>query len=318
MRNNIIQEGHIPQDGKQLHALRKTAHHSQADMAYLLQTFLKPHMKAGFSVLQPDISRLECEETALDVPKLLAYASLFKVVISTLLKPHFQTFCQSEFRLQHFATNAEADQHLCQLENEGRILAYSQFPSSFFVNPHDGSERFQQIAHPDYAETHIHTLDSLLNFIFSPISRHSYAARGDILRHYLAYFRQRSKHLHFFSRADFACTSLFPSLILLPKKSTLIMMAPVMQHDQGDVFLEIRSPRLCKEIHEFYFHKVNTLDVDISLLKIGLDTLELLQQGVSLESAVRFFYDEVQKRSPEDSAAILENFSVDIQEMLGE
>jgi hypothetical protein len=44
----------------------------------------------------------------------------------------------------------------------------------------------------------------------------------------------------------------------------------------------------------------------------------LLQQGVSLESAVRFFYDEVQKRSPEDSAAILENFSVDIQEMLGE
>jgi hypothetical protein len=96
------------------------------------------------------------------------------------------------------------------------------------------------------------------------------------------------------------------------------MMAPVMQHDQGDVFLEIRSGSLCKEIHEFYFHKIKTLDVDISLLRIGQETLELLQQGVSLESAVRFFYDEVQKRSPEDSAAILENFSVDIQEMLRE
>lgn len=318
MCNKTNQEKHIPQDGAQLIALRKASNHSQASMGQELQSLLKPHMKRGFSVLQPDISRLECEETALDVPKLLAYAHLFKVDISLLLKPHFQTFCQSEFRLQHFALDAEVDQYLCQMEDEGRILAYSQFPSSFFVNAHDDSARFQQIAHPDYAETHIHTLDSLLNFIFSPISRYSCAERGDILLRYLEHFRQRSKHLHFFSRAAFTATSLFPSLILLPKKSTLIMLAPVMQHDQGDVFLEIHSPLICKEVHDFYFHKVKTLDADISLLKIGRDTLEQLRQGTSLENAVRFFYDEVQKRSPEDSAAILENFSVDIQEMLRE
>ncbi len=194
-------------------------------MASLVQNFLKPHMKPGFSVLQPDISRLECEDTALDIPKLLAYAYLFKVDISVLLKPHFQAFCQSEFRLQHFALDAEVDQYLCQMEDEGRILAYSQFPSSFFVNGHHDSGRFQQIAHPDYVETHIHTLDSLLNFIFSPISRYSYAAREDILLQYLEHFRQKSKHLHFFSRASFSTTSLFPSLILLPKKSTLIMLS---------------------------------------------------------------------------------------------
>ncbi len=89
-----------------------------------------------------------------------------------------------------------------------------------------------------------------------------------------------------------------------------------MQHDQGDVFLEIHGEQLCKEVHDFYFHNVRTLDADISLLKIGRDTLERLQQGISMEEAVRFFYGETQKRSPEDSAAILENFSVDVQEML--
>lgn len=318
MCNKTNQDGHIPQDGVKLTALRKAANYSQAGMGQQLQALLKPHMKPGFSVLQPDISRLECEETALDVAKLLAYSHLFKVDVSVLLKPHFQAFCQSEFHLQHFATNAEADHYLCGKENEGRILAYSQFPSSFFVNTHDASERFQQIAHPDYAETHIHTLDSLLNFIFSPISRYSYAERGDILLRYLEHFRQRSKHLHFFSRAAFSATSLFPSLILLHPKATLIMLAPVMQHDQGDVFLEITSPLICKEVYDFYFHKVKTLDANISLLKIGRDTLGLLQKRESLESAARFFYAEVQKRSPEDSAAILENFSVDIQDRLRE
>ena len=312
------QERHIPQDGKKLRALREIAHHSQASMADQLQSFLRPHMRLGFAILQPDISRLEGEDTALDVPKLLAYASIFKVDISTLLKPHFQTFCQSEFRLQHFDTNAEADNYLCEIEEAGRILAYSQFPSSFFVNPHEDSKRFQQIAAPDYEETHIHTLDSLLNFIFSPISRYSCIEKREILRRYLEHFRQRSKHLHFFSRSAFPSTSLFPSLILLPKKSTLIMLAPVMQHDQGDVFLEIHSSLLCKEVYDFYIHEVKTLDVDISLLKIGQETLELLQQGMGMESAVRFFYDTIQKRSPEDSAAILENFSVDIQAMLRE
>lgn len=96
------------------------------------------------------------------------------------------------------------------------------------------------------------------------------------------------------------------------------MLAPVMQPDKGDVFLEIRSELICKEVHDFYIHTVQSLDANISLLKIGMETLELLQQGISLESAVRFFYAEVQKRSPEDSAAVLENFSLDIQEMLEE
>ncbi|UJS22866.1 hypothetical protein [Thiothrix winogradskyi] len=318
MCNKINQEGHIPQEGAKLIALRKSMNQRQSSIATQLETFLKPHMKKGFSILQPDISRLECEDTALDVPKLLAYAHLFGVDISMLLKPHFQTFCQSEFRLRHFDTDQQADQHLCQLENEGRMLAYSQFPSAFFVNPHQNSQRFQQIAHPDYVETHIHTLDSLLNFIFSPVSRYSCAVRGKILQQYLEHFRQKPKHLHFFSRAEFSSTSLFPSLILLPKKSTLIMLAPVMQPDKGDVFLEIRSELICKEVHDFYIHTVQSLDANISLLKIGMETLELLQQGISLESAVRFFYAEVQKRSPEDSAAVLENFSLDIQEMLEE
>lgn len=110
--------------------------------------------------------------------------------------------------------------------------------------------------------------------------------------------------------------SRFPNLELLPNKSTLIMLAPIMQYGQGDVFLEIRSQKVCQEVSDFYHFTVDKLDADISLLKIGLDTLEIMQQGTQLNDAAVFFYQQVIQRSCDDSDTILENFSQDMQEML--
>ncbi|MEZ5452700.1 MAG: helix-turn-helix transcriptional regulator [Thiothrix sp.] len=310
---------HIPQDGAKLRELREARSHSQTDIANHLQAFLKPYMKPGFTVQQPDISRLECEDSAVDVLKLLGYSHLFGVDVDFLLKPHFRSLRKNAFRLQHFSQDTEADSYLHNMENAGRILAYSKFPSSFFVSPHQESTRFQQIAQADYRETHIHTLDSLLTFIFSPVSHYSYAQRHAILRGYLEHFRHKhAKHLYFFARAHFPATSLFPNLVLLPEKFTLLMLAPVMQPVQGDIFLEIQDEHICQEVRDFYFHKVKTLDADITLLKIGRDTLELLQGECDMKAAVRHFYEETLKRSPEDSKLVLENFSPDMWEMLWE
>jgi len=313
------QNRHIPQDGKRLKALRQIKGLSQAGLAQALQTLIKPYMKHGFVIQQPDIARIELEKATLDVPELLGYSQFFGTDIDDLLKPHFRSLHKNAFCLQQFSTDSDADDYFTRMEAAGRILAYSQFPSSFFMVNQATNRRFKQIAQPDYCETHLHTLDSLLSFIFSPISRYGYAQRDSILERYVEHFRQRHhKRLYFFSRASFTPHSLFPNLVLLPEKATLLMLAPIMQQQQGDVFLEIHDEVICKQVHDFYFQTVPLLEANVTLLRIGRETLALLQDGISMEMSIRFFYEEIQKRSPEDSAAVLENFSVDIQEMLKE
>lgn len=311
------QNRHIPQDGKRLKALRQIKGLSQAGLAQALQALIKPYMKNGFVIQQPDIARIELEKSTLDVPELLGYSQFFGTDIDDLLKPHFRSLHKNAFCLQQFSTDSDADDYFTRMEEAGRILAYSHFPSSFFMENQATNRRFQQIAQTDYCETHLYTLDSLLSFIFSPISRYGYAQRDSILERYVEHFRQRhNKRLYLFSRASFTPHSLFPNLVLLPEKATLLMLAPIMQQQQGDVFLEIHDELICKQVHDFYFQTVPLLETSIPLLRIGRETLALLQDGVSMENAIRFFYDEVQKRSPEDAEAVLQNVGQDIQDIL--
>ena len=93
------------------------------------------------------------------------------------------------------------------------------------------------------------------------------------------------------------------------------MLAPIMQK-QGDVFLEIHDETICQEVFDFYFCQLNILDADLTLVRIGMETLERLQKQGSMESAIRFFYQELATRNPEDKEAVLENFSEDMQVLL--
>lgn len=308
-------KNHIPQAGERLKQLRESKNQNQSELANLLQTLLKPYMRPGFVVQQPDISKLEHEETSLDIPELLAYAQLFDVDIAFLLKPHFRALCRSEMRLKRFATDELADQYLCQQESEGRLLTFSHFPSSYFIRD-ENSKRSRQIAQSHYEETHLYALDAFLNFIFSPISRNSNAQKIAILEKYLNHFRGNFfKRLRFFSRIGFPSTTNFPNFELLQNKSTLLMLAPIMQK-QGDAFLEIHDETICQEVFDFYFCQLNILDADLTLVRIGMETLERLQKRGSMESAIRFFYQELATRNPEDKEAVLENFSEDMQVLL--
>lgn len=299
---------HIPQDGKKLRELRQAQQYSQTDLAERLLKLLKPHMRPGFLIQQPDITRLELENTPIDIVELLAYSHVFGVAIDQLLKPQFRALHTHAFRLQQFTQDADVDRYLTELESEQRILVYSQFPSSFFIAAKPESSRFQQIAQANYPETHIHTLDALLNFLFSPVNRYSVSQRQDILDRYLEHFRHRhSKHLRFFSQTLFSPTSAFPNLVLLPAKSMLLMLAPLMQHTQGDVFLEIHDEQMYQQVSDFYFHHVPLLEADIALLRIGREALELLRSGAPLEQCVQFFCEKVAERSPEDAPMIRAN-----------
>ncbi len=310
-------KNHIPQEGARLKQLRQQSKQKQTDVSSALENVLRPFMRAGFVVQQPDISKLELEETTLDIPKMLAYAQVFNVDIGTLLKPHFQALCHSSMRFQHFLTDVEADDYLCEMEKEGRVLAFSYFPSSFFYHE-PTTKRYKQIARSGYPETQLYAVDAFLNFLFSPISRFSYQQKLIILDKYLNHFRgSRFKHLHFFSSMDYVGVGTLPNVELVRERSTLLMLAPMMQQ-QGKFLMEINQSQVCQQVFDFFFHQLKPLDADITLIKIGIETITKMQEGMDNLRSAQFFYQEVLKRSSDDASSVLLNFSQDLQRQIVE
>lgn len=312
---------HIPQVGKQLRRLRSRLRKTQTQMADTLEIMLKPHREPGFSMQQSDISRLEHEKNTADISVLLAYCQLGNIDVGELLKPHYREWINSQITLRNFTTDKEADKYLRELENEGRLLAFSQFPSAFFQPSADtadvpNSPRFRQISAADYEEYQFYTIDSLLNFLFSPSSRYTLEERKNTLERYLqAFCGNRFKRLYFFSRHTFPVMSRFPNLELLYKKKTLIMLAPIMTRNKGDVFLEICNDELCKTVYDFYMQDVEPLEGNITLLRCGLHAIEHRLLGHSIEEGITVFAEMVKQRTYEHKV-ILENFSQDIRKQL--
>ncbi len=309
------QEEDTPQNGERLRELRQSTGKNQAEMATELEKILKPHMWVGYTIQQADVSRLELERSAIDLPKLLGYASYFKLDIANLLKPKFQPFCKSDTHLQIFEDTEQANQYLTQLEKGGRILVYTQFPSDFFCTEPQG-QRLLQIAKADYPATEIYSLDAFLSFLFSPVSAYSLDEKTEILTRYLGYFRNNLRHnLRFFTRSTLSGLSHVPNMEILPEGKALLLPSPVLQHRQGDAFFELRSAELFEKAYGFY-QQLHTLDGNLVFLRIGLETLDRMRDGSPARDAIRFFYQEVCKRTFDCASAVLENFSPEIQEMI--
>lgn len=308
---------HIPQLGAQLKKLRQRLKQTQEQMATSLEKLLKPYQEKGFSLSQSDISRLENEKFSIDVPMLLAYGHLGNLYSGELLKPHYREWLSSQVTMRHFGSDEQADAYLCKLEEKGRLLAFSQFPSSFFQSSEDNSsERSRQIGARGYEEMQFYTIDSLMNFLFSPSSRYTLPERKTILQRYIKVFhRNRFKQLYFFSRHAFPIMSRFPNLELLYEKKTLIMLAPIMTKHDGDVFLEIRDEQLCETVYDFYMHEVEPIEDSLDLLRCAIEAVDDMLNHHSIEHALEIFSALVKQRIFEHDA-ILENFSVNIREQL--
>ena len=316
----MLKRTNVPQDGAKLCQLREGVGKTQSGLAEALEALLKPHMKLGYTIQQADISRLEREDTSIDIPKLLAYAFHFQIDIANLLKPGFQVLCKSDIHLQDFASPEAANEYLFDLERGGRTLVYSSFPSDLFSLDEESNTRYQQIAKPWYNSTEIYTIDAFLSFLFSPVSAYSIDDKVRILTRYLDYFRSNMRHrLSFFSRAALPNLRHVRSMELLPECGLLLVPSPVLSPEQSDAFFEIRGAELFEKAQNFY-DQIPMLDGNLLFLRIGLDTLERLRDGSPARDAIRYFYQEVDRRTidPAQAQEVLENFSPEIQAMIRE
>jgi hypothetical protein len=209
--------------------------------------------------------------------------------------------------------------------NEGRILAFSQFPSYLFHTDRQPL-RQAQFNLPNFENREYYTLDAYINFLFSIAHRCSLLDKITILTRYIDYFdttkkgNLTKKHIVFFSRHTYPTLSRFANMEFFPKKGLIIVLAPILQEDDGDIFLEIRNNGLCEQIGEFYSEKIEPLANPMNLLRAGRRVLQQRLDGMPLEESTRWFYNECVLSMPDcpDPETILENFSPEIRAMLRE
>lgn len=274
---------------------------------------------------QSRISTLLSGDASLGILELLVMAKLFKLPPHELLKPELQEYCEESesISVKIFPTESESDAYLTDLESDGRILAFSQFPSYLF-QADSQPLRQTQFSLPTFENCEYYTLDAFINFLFSVSSRISLPERVAILTRYIDYFNitkkgnLHKKHIVFFSRHTYPTLSRFANMEFFPKKGLIIVLAPILQEDDGDIFLEIRNSQLCNQISEFYSEKIEPFANPMNLLRAGRRTLQQRLDGIPLEDAIHLFYRECIASMPDspDPETVLENFSPEVRRIL--
>ncbi len=316
---------YIPQDDKLLKRERdKYFPKRQQDLADTMTEQLAQF--GGARKSQGRISELLSGDRAINIVELLVMAKLFHRQPHELLKPELQKYCvEGEgISVRTFASEAESDAYLTELENDGRILAFGQFPSFLFYTDSQPL-RQEQFNQPTFENKEFYTLDAYINFLFSVSSRYTLQKRVDILTRYIEYFDPtkkgslNKKNIVFFSRHAYSTLSRFANMEFFPKKELIIVLAPVLQEDDGDIFLEIRNGELCRQVAQFYFEKIEPFANPMMLLRLGRKILQQrLNDKMPLEAAIRSFYHDCQNVmfDSTDPNTILKNFSPEYQEML--
>ncbi|HRJ54198.1 MAG TPA: hypothetical protein PLE99_15675 [Candidatus Thiothrix moscowensis] len=316
---------YIPQD----HTLLKTERikYFPKSQTTLAQAMTEELQRFGIEQIhQSRISELLSGDKTLSIIELLVMAKLFHRQPHELLKSELQHYCvEGEgISVRAFASEAESDAYLTELEHEGRILAFGQFPSFLFYTDSQPL-RQEQFNQPSFENREFYTLDAYINFLFSVSSRYTLQKRIDILTRYIEYFDPtkkgslNKKNIVFFSRHAYPTLSRFANMEFFPKKELIIVLAPILQESEGDIFLEIRNIELCRQVAEFYSEKIEPLANPMMLLRLGR---KILQQRINdkmpLETAIRSFYYDCQNImfDSTDPDTILRNFSPEFQEML--
>lgn len=274
---------------------------------------------------QSRLSELLSGGKSISIVELLVMAKLFRISPHELLRPELQKYCvEGEgISVRTFPTETESDVYLTDLESDGRILAFSQFPSYLFYTDRQ-SQRVEQFDLPSFENHEYYTLDAYINFLFSVASRFSLPEKIEILSRYIDYFNPgkrgnlHKKHIAFFSRRTFPTMGRFANMEFFPKKGLIIVLAPILQEGDGDVFLEIRNSGLCEQVTKFYRETIEPFTNPRNLLLAGRRILQQRLEGKSMEESVQQFYHECVMAMPDspDPASILENFSPEVRAML--
>lgn len=327
MEDNKPMKRFIPQNStwmKDRHEQLRSLYKTETALANAMVEEMKLHHETAW-IDQPGVNRLINGKQAATTLELLALAKLFQSSFSDLLKVELRSYCggneSASTILKQQNTAEESDDYLTELENEGRILAFSEFPSSLFVtNKHP--KRTAQMMQPSYENIEYYTVDAYLNFLFSVATSFSLQYRIAILEQYTQYFGCKQgnakRRIAFFSRHHYNAMGRFSNLELFPKKNIVIMLAPILQENEGDILLEIHDPQLCKGIEDFYINQIETLRNPISLLEIGKATLTHRLNGMCMEESILWFHQKCQQlmEFSTDADVVWINFSSEAQVLL--
>ena len=314
---------HNPERLKQAHRQRSDTYKSQEALAKAITDEM--HQLAAPMMHQSRLSELLSGGKPVSIVELLVMAKMFRISPHELLRSELQHYCvEGEgINVRAFPSEAESDSYLTELESDGRILAFSQFPSYLFYTDRQPLRQVQ-FNLPSFQNREYYTLDAYINFLFSVSSRFSLPERVEILSRYIDYFNPskkgnlHKKHIVFFSRHTFPTLGRFANMEFFPKKGLIIVLAPVLQEGDGDIFLEIRNGGLCTQITKFYTEAIEPFTNPRNLLLAGRRTLQQRLEGKSLEESIRTFYQECLMSMPDspDPINILENFSPEVRMML--
>lgn len=317
----------IPQNSmrmKNKHEQLRSLYKTETALANAMVEEMRHHHEKAW-IDQPGVNRLLNGKEAATTLELLVLAKLLQSPFSDLLKTELQPYCHSSesvtLKLKQQKTAEESDLYLSELESEGRILVFSEFPSILFATDQH-HQRIAQMIQPSYENTEYYTVDAYLNFLFSIASSFSLEKRIAILEQYIQYFGCKQgnskRRIAFFSRHGYSVMSRFSNLELFPKKNILIMLAPILQENEGDIFLEIHDQTLCKEVENFYANHIETLRNPLHLLEIGKATLTNRLNGMCLEDAIWWFYQKCQQlmEFSTDADVIWNNFNPEVQTLL--
>lgn len=306
----------------QLNIKRQELNLTQEMLAEKMNIGLKTFDKAKLD--QSKISRMLKGEDTISILELLLFSKIFNCSPIDLLHDELKDFCTDieTVALKAFITETDTDKYLTELESEGRVLAFSKFPSYLFCSESQPLRK-AQFNKPSFSNKEYYTLDSYLNFIFSPISKFSVQERLKIIDAYIDYFDTSkkgnfTKQIIFFSRHHYPPLGRFANIEFFPKKGLIIILAPIFQENEGDIFLEIRNKNLCEQVDDFYLNKIEPIENRMNLLKMGRKALIKLEQGLSLEETMIYFYKECLLSMPDsnDPIKIGQNFSPDAQKIL--
>lgn len=308
-----------PQDKNVLKKLRSEQENlSQSKMAEALTNAFYEATGIRHVIQQPDICRLENGTAAIDIFKLLAYSYRCNVDIRSLLNQDYKNLLSnagSDMHVKTFHKNAEAEQHLLKLEKNQRLLISSQFPSSFFRLDKD-SERYAQLNALDYEANELYSIDSFINFLFSPVSAYSLDQKKSILDAYLSYFQDNNfRQLNFFPCSALPKHRQLTSMELLPEQNMLLIPGPITHEGEGDSFIEVRDQAIYKAATRFC-RRLKTFENSMVYLRIGMAALDRMRDGSPARDAITSFALEILQTRDINAIEAIKCFSPEIQDMI--
>lgn len=328
MENHKPTKRFIPQDSvwlKARHEQLRYLYKTETALANAMVNEMKLHHEQAW-IDQSRVNRILNGKEAATALELLVLAKLFQSSFSDLLKVELHSYSGLNESippvLKQQNTAEESDNYLTELESEGRILAFNEFPSALFITTDKHPKRTAQMMQASYENIEYYTVDSYLNFLFSMANPFSLESRTAILEQYIQYFGCKQgntkRRIAFFSRYHYRPLSHFSNLELLKKRSILIIPAPILQENEGEIFLEMYAPSLCKEVEDFYINQIETLRNSLSLLEIGKATLTNRLDGMCMEDSMRWFYQKCQQlmEFSTDADVVWANFSPEAQAVL--